>query len=67
MKEKDGVVNLILIHSKHICKCHNETPSVQPKCANKNLKNKAQYEPLPSWVAWKGKSYYLKIGLYFAY
>jgi hypothetical protein len=26
MRENDGGVNLIKLHCKHICKCHNEPP-----------------------------------------
>jgi hypothetical protein len=29
LREKDGEVNLIKIHCKHICKCHNEFPPIQ--------------------------------------
>jgi hypothetical protein len=40
MKKNDGGVNIIKIHCKHICKCHNVFPAIQLIYGNKNVKRK---------------------------
>jgi hypothetical protein len=46
MREKDGRVNLIKIHGKHICKCLNEILPIKVVHANKNVKEQNSSEGL---------------------
>jgi hypothetical protein len=43
MRKNDEGVNIIIMHCKHMCKCHSEYP-LELICANKNVRKREYLE-----------------------